>query len=412
MTLWMRRSPLVWPTFFLAAGLILGLPEHAPAQGRDSFREARERMVREFIQREGIANERVLLAMRTVPRHEFMPLAQRQFAYFDAALAIGHKQTISPPFIVAYMTEALDPQPTDVVLEIGTGSGYQAAILSNLVKEVYTIEIVDALAKSAEERLDKLGYKNIHVRAGDGYLGWPEHAPFDKIIVTCSPEDVPKPLVEQLKEGGKMIVPLGERYNQVFHLFEKRDGRLIAQKLINTLFVPMTGASEEQRNIQPDPLHPAIKNGGFGVDANQDGYPDDWHYQRQLVLDAEASDHPPSVRFTNTDPGRPAQALQGMAIDGVKLGSLQISLKYKLKDVGPGTAPLEKPSAMVHFYDDQRRVIAEPVLGGWFETDDWTTVRKTIPVPQKARELIFRIGLNGATGTLWVDDVSLTPLER
>lgn len=383
------------------------------AQQRDTFREQREQMVSQFIEREGVKNPRVLASMRQVPRHEFMPLAQRQQAYFDVALAIGFKQTISPPFIVAYMTEAIDPQPEDVVLEIGTGSGYQAAILSNLVRDVYTIEIVEQLAKTAEERLERLGYKNVHVKAGDGYLGWPEHAPFDKIIVTCSPEDVPRPLIEQLKEGGKMIVPLGERYNQVFHLFEKRDGKLQAKKLINTLFVPMTGASEDQRDIKPDPLKPAIKNGGFTVDDNHDGYPDGWHYQRQIEIVADGGpDSSPCALFTSDEAGRPAQALQGMAVDGSKIGSIHVSLKYKLIDSGPGAQPYEKPCVVIHFYDDQRRVIAEPMLGPWFDTEEWTTASKTLPVPAKAREMIFRVGLNGTTGKLWVDDVVIIPQPR
>lgn len=383
------------------------------AQQRDTFREQREQMVSQFIEREGVKNPRVLASMRQVPRHEFMPLAQRQQAYFDVALAIGFKQTISPPFIVAYMTEAIDPQPEDVVLEIGTGSGYQAAILSNLVRDVYTIEIVEQLARTAEERLERLGYKNVHVKAGDGYLGWPEHAPFDKIIVTCSPEDVPRPLIEQLKEGGKMIVPLGERYNQVFHLFEKRDGKLQAKKLINTLFVPMTGASEDQRDIKPDPLKPAIKNGGFTVDDNHDGYPDGWHYQRQIEIVADGGpDSSPCALFTSDEAGRPAQALQGMAVDGSKIGSIHVSLKYKLIDSGPGAQPYEKPCVVIHFYDDQRRVIAEPMLGPWFDTEEWTTASKTLPVPAKAREMIFRVGLNGTTGKLWVDDVVITTQPR
>lgn len=383
------------------------------AQSRDLFREARERLVAQDIEREGIRNPRVLESMRSVPRHEFVPLSQRNFAYYDAALAIGYKQTISPPFIVAYMTQAIDPQPDDVVLEIGTGSGYQAAILSGLVKDVYTIEIVEQLGKTAEERLDRLGYKNVHVKVGDGYQGWPEYAPFDKIIVTCSPEDVPQPLVAQLKEGGKMIIPLGERYNQVFHLFEKKQGKLTATKLINTLFVPMTGASEDQRHIKPDPLHPEIKNGGFEMDANKDGYPDDWHYQRLIRIDPSGgSNGSPCAIFENEESGRPAQALQGMAIDPSKISSVQITLKYKLANSHFGTLPYEKPGMMLHFYDDQRRVIAEPGAGPWFDTDDWTTVTKTFPIPAKAREMIFRVGLNGATGVLSVDDVVLTPVSR
>jgi protein-L-isoaspartate(D-aspartate) O-methyltransferase len=392
---------------------VLSLTASGQAQTREQYREARLKMVSEYIEREGVKNPRVLEAFRQTPRHEFVPLAGRQFAYNDSALAIGFKQTISPPFIVAYMTEAIDPQPEDVVLEIGTGSGFQAAILSHLVKQVYSIEIVEPLGNQAEERLKRLGYKNVTTKVGDGYLGWPEHAPFDKIIVTCSPENVPKPLVDQLKEGGKMIVPLGERYRQVFHLFEKRDGKLEAKRLINTLFVPMTGASEDLRQIKPDPLHPKIANGGFEIDDNKDGYPDHWHYQRLMsIAPAAGPDGSPCALFENDELTRPSQSLQGMAIDGTKIGSLRIQLTYKAEDIRNGTESYEKPGFMIHFYDDQRRVIAEPGIGPWTDTRTWDEVSKSIAVPQKAREMILRVGLNGATGKLWVDNVSITPQPR
>ena len=149
------------------------------------------------------------------------------------------------------------------MLEIGTGSGYQAAVLSPLVKDVYSIEIVESLGKHAAQTLKRLKYTNVHTKIGDGYLGWPEHAPFDKIIVTCSPEKVPQALVDQLKEGGRMIVPVGERYQQVLYLFKKKDGKLINEALRPTLFVPMTGTAEDEREIKPDPLHPKLVNGGF-----------------------------------------------------------------------------------------------------------------------------------------------------
>ena len=157
----------------------------------------------------GIKSPAILAVMRTVPRHEFVPADVRRYAYLDMALPIGEHQTISPPFVVAYMTQKLDPQPTDKVLEIGTGSGYQAAVLSPLVKDVYTIEIVEPLGERARQTFKRLGYKNVHTKIGDGYQGWAEHAPFDKIIVTCSPEKVPAPLVEQLHEGGRMVIPVG-----------------------------------------------------------------------------------------------------------------------------------------------------------------------------------------------------------
>src|SRR5260370_24947404 len=186
------------------AGLLLGVLggvcclRLAMAQEPDSYAAERVRMVEDDIEREGISNKAVLQAMRSVPRHLFVSPEHRSKAYYDQALPIGHKQTITPPYLVAYMTELLDPQPSDRVLEIGTGCGYQAAVLSGIVKDVYSVEIIDALGKKATKRLQKLGYKNVHVKIGDGYSGLQEHAPFDKIIVTCSPESIPQPLVDQL----------------------------------------------------------------------------------------------------------------------------------------------------------------------------------------------------------------------
>src|SRR5262249_1764857 len=150
----------------------------------------------------------------------FVDPNMKKDAYVDTALPIGYKQTISPPFVVAYMTQTIDPQADDRILEIGTGSGYQAAVLSNLCKEVYSIEIVPQLGRLAASRLKQLSYDNVTTKVGDGYQGWAEFAPFDKIIVTCSPESVPQALIDQLKDGGKLLIPLGERYQQVFHVFE------------------------------------------------------------------------------------------------------------------------------------------------------------------------------------------------
>ncbi len=388
--------------------------EPVRAADKDSaFREARYRMVKECIEREGVKNKRVLESMRTVPRHEFVLPAVKSQAYFDTALAIGQKQTISPPFVVAYMTETIDPQPTDRVLEIGTGSGYQAAVLSSLAQDVYTIEIVAELGKTAAERLKKLGYDNVHCKIGDGYKGWKEHAPFDKIIVTCSPENVPEPLVEQLNDGGKLLIPLGERYQQVFHLFEKTDGKLVATRLIPTLFVPMTGQSEVERKVKPDPLNPIILNAGFEEDENEDGIADHWHYQRQTNLDAdEAQAGKVCLHLENHQSGRMAQALQGMAIDGSEIGFLQIRIKHKETSVKAGSEPHEKPGLYFHFYDDQRRAISDQIVGPWQGTSDWKTDLKTIPVPIKAREMIVRIGLNGGTGELWADDIQMTVKNR
>ncbi len=382
-------------------------------QSSDKFRDARHRMVKECIEREGIKDPRVLDAMRTVPRHEFVKPAQLKDAYHDTALPIGNQQTISPPFVVAYMTETIEPKATDRVLEIGTGSGYQAAVLSGLVKDVYTIEIVEPLGKEAARKLKKLEYANVFCKVGDGYLGWPEHAPFDKIIVTCSPENVPVPLVEQLKDGGKLLIPLGERYQQAFHLFEKKDGKLEQKKLIPTLFVPMTGKSEDLRQAQPDPLHPRLLNASFEIDENKDGLPDSWHYQRLAEL---MTDKPPDgkvfLRMESDDPGRLAQALQGMAIDGRKIGSVAIALQVRVEKIRPGSESFQKPTLVIHFYDQNRKEIESLVIGPWLRDTDWDTVGGTIPVPKEAREAIIRIGLNGATGRLDIDDIRFRPKPR
>jgi len=195
-----------------------------------------------------ITNARVLAAMLKVPRHEFVPPGIRPHAYDDSPLPIGHEQTISQPYVVAFMTEKLEPKPADRVLEVGTGSGYQAAVLAELVQEVYTIEIVEPLARHAEADLNRLGYTNVHVRAGDGYQGWPEAAPFDAIMVTCAPEDVPQPLTAQLKDGGRMIIPVGPMGNQQLVLLRKAGGRLQQHAVLPVSFVPMTGQARQGRD--------------------------------------------------------------------------------------------------------------------------------------------------------------------
>jgi protein-L-isoaspartate(D-aspartate) O-methyltransferase len=214
----------------------------------DSFAAQRQRMVAEQVAAPGrdVKDPRVLQSLGTVPRHEFIPLESRVQAYADRPLPIGFGQTISQPFIVAYMTEQLAPRPTHRVLEIGTGSGYQAAVLSALVADVYTIEIVEPLARRAAADLDRLGYRNVHVRTGDGYRGWPEAAPFDSIIVTCAPDHVPAPLRAQLKEAGRMVIPVGNYGAQRLHVLEKVMGRLEERAVLPVSFVPMTGDAERR----------------------------------------------------------------------------------------------------------------------------------------------------------------------
>jgi protein-L-isoaspartate(D-aspartate) O-methyltransferase len=210
------------------------------------FAAQRQRMVEQQLKPRGIKDDRVLAAMARVPREEFVPADERGDAYEDGPLPIGLDQTISQPYIVAFMTEQLRLKSSDRLLEIGTGSGYQAAVLAELVADVYTIEIVEPLAKTAEATLQRLGYKNVHLRVGDGYQGWPEEAPFDAIIVTCAPDKVPEPLVEQLKDDGRMVIPVGERFAQQLYLLEKKNGQLKESATLPVRFVPMVREQKKQ----------------------------------------------------------------------------------------------------------------------------------------------------------------------
>jgi len=216
-----------------------------PKQNVSSYDIARRQMVEEQIITRGIKDSNVIKAMLEVERHKFVPQIYEKYAYTDGPLPIGEGQTISQPYIVALMTEVLQLKEGEKVLEIGTGSGYQAAVLSLIAKEVYTIEIIPALAKSAKERLESLGYKNVYVRCGDGFLGWPEKAPFDGIIITCAAPRVPEPLVEQLAEGGRIVMPEGDEF-QMLVLYKKIKSRLEKQELIPVRFVPMKGKIRER----------------------------------------------------------------------------------------------------------------------------------------------------------------------
>ena len=220
--------------------LVLSMLIAVPFQ-EDAYRKSREAMVRQQIEKQGVKAPEVLSAMRTVKRHLFVPENMRSLAYNDRPLPIGFGQTISQPYIVAYMTEAIKPAPHFKVLEIGTGSGYQAAVLAAIIKEVYTVEIIAELGNSAAERLKKQGYDNVTVKVADGYHGWKEHAPYDAIMVTAATEYIPPPLLEQLKEEGKMIIPVGSPFQtQWLMLVTKKNGKIITKRLLPVSFVPFT----------------------------------------------------------------------------------------------------------------------------------------------------------------------------
>jgi protein-L-isoaspartate(D-aspartate) O-methyltransferase len=396
----------------LTALVVVWAAVPVPAQSPPNYDELREKMVSESIEKAGVRDPRVLDAMRRVPRHEFVPNAYRSKAYWDSAWPIGHKQTITWPSVVAQMTQTLDPQPTDRVLEIGTGSGYQAAVLSLLVKEVYTIEIVRPLGQAAEKRLRQLGYNNVKTKIGDGYKGWPEHAPFDKIIVTCSPEKVPQPLIDQLKEGGRMVIPVGSRYDQEMCLLQKKDGQLVREQLMPTYFVPMTGQSDRERTVKSDPANPKLRNGSF-EDREENGSLDGWYNQRQVTLASQgAAEGKFCIRFQNEEAGRKSNALQAIGVDGRKVATLRFSFKYRPDHVVDGHESFHKAGLQVTF-DDSRKfvgeVIASHVKGTW---QTWIDIDANVSVPEGARQAVICIGLNGATGTLLIDDVKMTSVPR
>lgn len=387
------------------------------AAGDDPFAAVREALVRDRVAAAGVQSPRVLEAIRQTPRHEFVPSQQRSRAYLDMALPIGESQTISSPFIVALMTEALDPQPTDRVLEIGTGSGYQAAVLSPLVEHVYTIEIVAALGHRAAAVLRRLGYENVSVKIGDGFLGWPNAAPFDKIIVTCSPEAVPEPLVQQLREGGRMVIPVGERFQQTLYRMTKRDGQLVREPLRPTLFVPMTGEAEDRRERQPDPANPRVVNGDFEELPDDDemqlpDYVPGWYYGRQVQIVTSDGEHDSNfLRCANDTPGLSSHLLQGIAIDGKAVPMIRFSGKIRTEEVEIGPTRDALPAIAISLYDSQRRDLGAFLLGPFRGTRTWRSVSRLIRIPPETREAIVRIGLYGATGVADFDEIAIEPLR-
>lgn len=383
--------------------------ERLAAQTPRELAAARNWLVESELATSGIKSPQILAAMREVPRHEFVPAALRPYAYFDTTLPLGHGQTISPPYIVAWMTEQLDPQPGERVLEIGTGSGYQAAVLSRLVKDVYTIEIQPELAKSAAAALQRVKYKNVHARQGDGFQGWPDAAPFDKIMITCSPENVPAPLAEQLREGGRMLIPIGEGFQQNLCVLVKEGGKLRVAARTPTYFVPMTGVADSLRSPAPDePITPLV-NGGF-EELLSAGVPAGWFYLRQAeIVSGDASRPGSFLRFKNAVPGRRSQALQSIGVRGDQVRHLAIEAWISGQNVQPAvpTDPEDGAKLVVTFFDAERNTVAEQVVGLWRDDFTWRKQHAVVRVPPTAIGVTVAVGLFGATGEFACDDITV-----
>jgi len=383
--------------------------QSSSSKKKADYRALRKQMVQVAVVESGVKNKDVIQSMLDTERHEFMPKSVRHMAYLDAGVPIGESQTISSPFIVAYMTESLDPQKSDKVLEIGTGSGYQAAVLSPLVKQVYTIEIVRPLGETAKATLERLKYDNVFTKIGDGFKGWPSKAPFDKIIVTCSPEKVPQPLIDQLREGGLIVVPVGERHQQTLYLMRKKDGKLVEEALRPTLFVPMTGTAEANREVKPDPKNPKLLNGDFEEEIPENGFVAGWYYQRQLkhMEEVLAPSGQFYVQFKNETAGLPAHLMQGFAVDGRAVDKVVLSVSAKCEDVKQGNAKTEVPVASVTFFDKKRETIGYSYIGPFTGTKTWKNYDREIRVPKGTREALVRIGMFGATGSVSFDNVMI-----
>ncbi len=411
----MLRLPFFWTICLISLWISLGASraESQQSNKQESFEILREQLIKNVLIPNGIRDPRVLKSVGSTPRHEFVPKNHVHEAYQDIAIPIGESQTISSPFIVSLMTQSLDPKPTDKVLEIGTGSGYQAAILSPLVKDVYTIEIVEELGQRTKQFLADMNYTNVHCLIGDGFKGWKEHAPFDKIIVTCSPEKVPEPLVEQLVEGGLMIVPVGERYQQMLFLMRKVDGKLEREALQPTLFVPMTGAAEDARKITPDPKHPKLANGSFEQALINNSRVPGWYYQFGCIVvqDSDAPDGQNAVEFKSNDPKSPSMLLQGLAIDGSIVKKIKLGGWISTENVKIGKSPESSPSIAIQYFDSNRNRIGYNYIGGFKGTHKWKKEDKIFTVPPATREVIVSIGLFGAVGSARFDDIFIEAVK-
>lgn len=407
-----RRSlRFVLCMLLLAIGSIAQAPALHAQSNAQNIANARRRMVAEEIQPHGIQDARLLDAMREVPREQFLPLNKRSVAYLNIAITFGEGHVMLPPLVTAHMIEQLEPKYSDKVLVVGTGTGYSSALLSRITNKVYTVEIDRATAATAEETFKRVKYDNISLKVGDGFEGWKEHAPFQKIIVECSPENVPQPLLEQLDEGGLLLIPIGVDFDQTMHLYKKVNGELSSISAWPTLLVPMKGRAEELKSSSDQPRVPAINNGGFEelLEGTKD-VPVGWSYLRQgrVIEDNLSPEGKRCLQFTNETPGNAAMALQAFPVDGKTTSEITLSFRVMGKEIRPGQTRQQLPRVEVTFFDEKRRPVGGDWVGGWYMNFDWVKKDRRFTVPRLAKFAIVQLTMEGATGEIRFDDIRLT----
>ena len=394
------------------------------AQSLRDWRELASEMVDKEIVAAGVTNERVIRAMRDTPRHEFVPANQRRVRLSRHGPADRRR----PDDLAAVHRGLHDAGDRSAAHRPRAGDRHRQRLPGGRAQPAGERRVHDRDRRAAQPAarratLKRLGYKNVFTRAGDGYKGWPEAAPFDKIIVTCSPEEVPQPLVDQLREGGLMIIPVGERYQQNLYLMRKVSGKLKSEALRATLFVPMTGEAEAQRAVKPDPEEStnrqrqlrrrARRRRRQQANGRTAKEPAGWHYQRQLTLQAECADAPDGksyVTFHNAEPGRGSHALQGFAVDGREVSTLRLILLGPRRQHPPRRASQtncrrssSRSTTSAARRSAKNRSAHSPAPSLGVDED------KSLRVPLRAREAILRIGLLGAVGELSLDDLRLQP---
>lgn len=418
-------------------------PERSSRRGRDSWvvlPAAKFFVENELVLQDGLENDLVLSAMMRIPREKFLPQNKKSGAYRDVAIPIGCSRMDYSPYITAYCISQLDPAPDDKVLEIGTGCGYASAVLSLLVREVHTVEFHATLSKKANQSLKKIGIKNVYGKIGDGFQGCPEQAPFDKIIVWGAVEDIPESLIDQLKEGGRMVVSVGEKYQQTLYLCRKKNGELKKETLPPTFFTSMPGEAESRRILLADPKNPSILGGDFEHYYGETRLPYGWYHVKnaRILQGPDAPNGTNYMRFEVEpeytivhDPhemedsyGEPpeqfvpsaektAQIVQSFAIDGKTVSRVKFGVFLRAENIQP-LDPQNPPKGTIvlAFYGEDREVLQCVQLASVYGSFNWKPFSTEIPVPRKTLEADLYIGLFQNAGRLDIDAVSLERTRR